>query len=732
MSTIYYTLSADCASVECQNSVLSGYLKLTKQDMPPRGGIDGVRKSAGRYFIGPKNVALERGSLKSIAQGYSVTEKTDGERALLFSDSMGRCYRIDNRLNVFDAGVQCGKGGCIFDGEYVKDKGVEAFYIFDTYFYDRQSVVSKHDLKYRQSLASNAGFTKRDKGVDVKVKKFLFVDGADSIFALSKQILESKHDTVIDGLVFTPVDAPRDLRDLGARTFKWKPPQDNTIDFLVKFDPSAKIKQGTPPTDHVYAQLIVGSNPIRDIDPVAILAMSKAPGTGAAAPAPHDYVERVFEECFLALDDDGKLVTAKGEVVASGMIVEMGMDDERRWVPKRIRDDKNQTLKRQKGHISGTANDYQVAVKTLRTIVNPVTQDMITGAAGIPDDEEVDASSDDVYYSQYQTAAQRQNSPLIGLRDFHNWVKGELLAKYGGRGKSLFDIGVGRGGDLMKWKKAGYDKVVGVDVSSANILGTASKNSVMEDCAYKRYADALSSSRHESIPKALFIVMDAGKEWDDAYIGGLTPDHMSNRYVAQVAFKSGVSSRDVKEPHMRDQWFGVVDKQFDVVSCQFAVHYFFKDEATLGAFCANLGRILKAGGYFIGTCMDGALVHDLLSSQRGEVAEALAPSDGKPLWRIQRKYDPVQYDRIDGSRNIGLCINNYIASIGKHFDEYLVDVRTLQGALAPHGLSLVVEESDLLRDLYSDYKIRGTSTAKMTPDIERYSFLNRQFVFRKE
>ena len=78
----------------------------------------------------------------------------------------------------------------------------------------------------------------------------------------------------------------------------------------------------------------------------------------------------------------------------------------------------------------------------------------------------------------------RQESPIIGLKSFNNWIKSVLIKhladpvlKEGsprttnmsglarrsraGTGKVL-DIGIGKGGDLNKWLKANIRELVGV------------------------------------------------------------------------------------------------------------------------------------------------------------------------------------------------------------------------------------------------------------------------------
>lgn len=71
---------------------------------------------------------------------------------------------------------------------------------------------------------------------------------------------------------------------------------------------------------------------------------------------------------------------------------------------------------------------------------------------------------------------QRQQSPIIGLKNFNNWVKSVLITRFAhpvlssshggpreGRGKVL-DMGCGKGGDLTKWEKARIRELIGVGV----------------------------------------------------------------------------------------------------------------------------------------------------------------------------------------------------------------------------------------------------------------------------
>jgi hypothetical protein len=80
----------------------------------------------------------------------------------------------------------------------------------------------------------------------MRIKNFLY---GDDIFKLSKQIWDSKHlyPYKLDGLIYTPQFEPvgydsskfdfyTQLRTAWYRNLKWKPAEENTIDFLVKFE----------------------------------------------------------------------------------------------------------------------------------------------------------------------------------------------------------------------------------------------------------------------------------------------------------------------------------------------------------------------------------------------------------------------------------------------------------------------------------------------------------------
>lgn len=134
------------------------------------------------------------------------------------------------------------------------------------------------------------------------------------------------------------------------------------------------------------------------------------------------------------------------------------------------------------------------------------------------------------------------------LRKFHNDAKRALLELFAKRAGKLLDLACGRGGDLHKWRALEVKKVLGLDISGASI-----------DEARARCA-AIRADLRFSFERA-----------------------------------------DLAEP-----WLGA--DPYDVVSCMFALHYFFDTERAAQAIVKTAADNLREGGYFIGIVPDARQV----------------------------------------------------------------------------------------------------------------------------
>uniref|UniRef100_A0A1I7TTH8 mRNA cap guanine-N(7) methyltransferase n=1 Tax=Caenorhabditis tropicalis TaxID=1561998 RepID=A0A1I7TTH8_9PELO len=154
----------------------------------------------------------------------------------------------------------------------------------------------------------------------------------------------------------------------------------------------------------------------------------------------------------------------------------------------------------------------------------------------------------------------RQQSRIFFMRNMNNWIKSQLINDGMKRVNEnnvskprVLDIACGKGGDLRKWDISGAKHVVMADVAEVSVQQ-----------AEERYKQM--RSYPDNIFSAQFIVADCTKENLQTLI-------------------------ENKDP-------------FDLVSCQFAMHYSFVDELSAKTFINNAVGMLKPGGVFIGTLPD--------------------------------------------------------------------------------------------------------------------------------
>ncbi|CDW75150.1 UNKNOWN [Stylonychia lemnae] len=173
----------------------------------------------------------------------------------------------------------------------------------------------------------------------------------------------------------------------------------------------------------------------------------------------------------------------------------------------------------------------------------------------------------DVFYDEdiQDNQQTREYSDINFLRKFNNFIKAVLINKYIDRlpykySPSIFDLCSGKGGDLRKWILKKPSHYVALEYQEQLI---------------KIAIERLREIRNVEFP-SIFVVADAGDE-------SMTID----KVLADDKF------RDIKSSIV-----------FDMVSCQFAMHYMFESEKKLRNFLHNVSCKLTPGGFFIGTTID--------------------------------------------------------------------------------------------------------------------------------
>jgi hypothetical protein len=460
--------------------------------------------------------------------------------------------------------------------------------------------------------------------------------------------------------------------------------------------------------------------------------------------------------------------TEEGELFEENTIVEFSYDLKRpagfRWIPLRVRHDKTAEL-RSGGRNYG--NDWSVCVANWKTIHHPITASMITSGREIPSLENRTIGGEEgetVYYSR-DVGQNRSQSVTRSLRDFHNlYVKRKLIVgaahlmnakgrgiDSGMEGVKLLDLSVGKGGDLNKFIAAGVSFVYGVDISEDNI-----RNPLDGVCA--RYLDAHRQSG--SIFRGIFQVADSSRNIRKGEAFKTEKD----KAVVRAIFGEGGKNADLlgKAP-LAKRVFGWGENGFEVLSCQFSLHFMCENAMKFHGFMRNLAECTKVGGVFICTTFDGLeLFKKLRGKMEGDTwtvfneGGRVGGGGGERMFQLTKRYSESDFP--EDEMGLGYGVDVFQESINKTFREYLVHPEFLRKVMFDYGFSLLRREeaqsigfssgSGLFSDLFGRLKEEAGDSGvgrfgkgggdsgygnavHMSVEEKAISFLNRYYIFRK-
>ena len=762
-----------------------------------------------KEFCGPASYTLELKNIQphkikeemkipNIRDDYTVTDKADGLRKLLFVDNDGKIYYITTNMGIEFSGFMVTDKklfGSLLDGEHVlhnKTGGfINLYAAFDIYYVAGKSVREKAFMpleadaertNFRLVLLNNymtalnnslrsitqKGNNSAPESLPVRFSVKNFYTG--SIFESCRILLEKEKDGLFeyetDGLIFTPArfgvggnkagEASKPMKVTWEHSFKWKPPQYNTIDFLVT---TKKNKMGQDVVSNVFVdgENMQQNEQLTQFKTLMLRCGYDEKKHGMLDPCNHVYEDKIrdrdFDDedsykpvlfhptnpydneahlCEIDLKKDAnyiaQMMCENGDVIENNMIVEfrydLTKDKRRRWIPLNVRYDKTAEFRAGQRNYG---NAYHVANSNWHSIHHPVTADMLSTGANIP--EEVS----DVYYNR-----KFDDKHTEAMRDFHNLVvKRRLITDVAKKGDTLIDFAVGKGGDLAKWTAARLSFVFGVDVAQDNL-----ENKIDGACA--RYINFRRS--HRFVPDALFVNGDSGRNIRD----GVAINSEKQREITYQVF--GSKPKTEKYGKGVEKSYGRGKHGFDMSVCMFALHYFFKDAQTLENFVKNVSECTKTGGHFVGCCFDGKKLFEALKDKsRGEGVTLRKQHKGedKKIWELIKEYDQEIFE--DDESSLGYTVSVYQDSINKYFDEFLVNFDYFERVMENQGFKLLTREEEaevgfpastgnfkilfeqtrLRAEQDSYYRRKIGKTLHMNADEKYISFLNRYFIFKK-
>ena len=318
-------------------------------------------------------------------------------------------------------------------------------------------------------------------------------------------------------------------------------------------------------------------------------------------------------------------------------------------------------------------NFINVALDIFSNILDPVTEDTITTPQ---QPRQQQPRQQQPHQQQPHQQPRSQQSDFYGMRKFHNWIKSNDILKYTQQKTTLLDLACGKAGDIHKWLNSSIHTITGIDINPDYI--TEAKRRTQE------------TLRKTNSDKTI-----------DLHLLNLSTQSITND-------------------------LGITDS-YDIINCQFALHYFFKSPETAHNFFQNVSSHLNNNGFFIGTLFDGMKVFNTL--QNGDIHHT---KNNSTLVKITKHYSQENFTELN---DFGEQINVFLGGSTiltvpdqSGTPEYIVNFNTLVNLAKQYDLELV--ESNLFQNLYRDWIINNNGSE--FSDIEKdFSFLNRNFIFRK-
>jgi hypothetical protein len=617
-----------------------------------------------------------------------------------------------------------------------------------------------------------------------------------TIFDITKHTLDisSLYNYHNDGLIFTPTNVGISVfkteniafRCTWFESYKWKPSNHNTIDFLINIvqdnsgiDSIYNVYTSADENEMVYLQykkihLYCGYVVDNTMNPMYTVLKNNTINTMNPNNNNHNhnnYRPYKFRPCNpsdpyayicnIQYHCDGTMRTENGEKIENNCIIEFRYDTSSirytndnawNWIPSRVRYDKTKELRDElkrrendkKEELSiNYGNSYKVANDIWTSIHNPISYTNITTGT-------IKNTSDntDVYYKPYKN----RNQSTIALRNFHNkYIKHTLLLSISKLvtcvNKTLIDVSVGKAGDLYKWIDAKLHFVYGIDINNDNIQNKT-------DGACVRY---LHSCNDNNKLLALFSIGDTSKNIKNGECynineiqtatNNIVGIHDNFQTTPQLTISASISHHifGIQQYHQIEHIpYGICQEGFSISSLQFSLHYYFKDINTLRSLLCNIIECTKISGYFIGTCYDGTKLFHKLQENNIVIKNNVT---NNTILEIQKLYTKDIFN--DDETSLGYAIKVWQESIHKYNNEYLINFPFFIQLCKEYGLEplddIIAKDigiihafasfEDLYIQLQDKHNLHPTTkygkALFMTEEEKEISFLNKIFVFKR-
>ena len=377
-------------------------------------------------FIGPLPHTISKAEFETgiLSCNYSVTDKADGLRKLLFINSQGKSLLIGraNGNALITGSIYVGTIGqknTVYDGELIElIPGKYEYHIFDC-VYSNGDDVRNLDLISRLKLvnttkspgSSSSSSIKRSPKFKSSIglyKKKFYVNDNESMYTHAYKLWENKGNKpyTLDGLIFTPIYT----NYYNDSIYKWKPV--DTFDFYI-------VKTSGNTSHETWTLNIAGFDKRNNYAHYTFRGFDGRGTFSYKKQGRHMTIKSLIPFQYGTVRIENSLASR----FKNNTVIEFKFSTQQsKFIPLQTREDKK------------FANGILAVNDAYTSLMNPITHSML-----------------------------RNGKYVFCGRKFHNAIKNDLIQKYVKKSKVL-DIGVGAGGNIHKYKKANVSRLVGINI----------------------------------------------------------------------------------------------------------------------------------------------------------------------------------------------------------------------------------------------------------------------------
>lgn len=601
---------------------------------------------------------------------YYLSDKADGDRCFILIEALEdfniyiigshECINVTkfilNFKSKFNFNKNYFKNITVLDAEFInlKDSMFEKAYIFDVLVLNGEKLTDKI-MEQRNTKLDEICKNTGDK-IQKKILIRLSSNGSlDSDYRVQiKNIYERKYRLYpVDGLIFTPNFSnsevikyikPENYFDMVV--YKWKPPSQMTIDFMVMKAPKKLlgIKPYIPKENHELYLLFCGIkykifkslNMEYISEYKSIFDQYKFSDTYFPiqfSPSIYPYAYIYYHPMDFKLDD--KII---GENDLHGHVVEFKYNchsenfgkDKCLWIIEKLRPDRDINIAKGIGY----GNDFITAESTFQSYQNPLTLDMLINTTG-------GAQNSAPYFATQKSLIYKP------LTKFNAFSKSQMIRQLENC-EWVIDLASGKGQDLFVYN------------------GFKIKNCLFIE-RDKDALEELNRRKYELDKKEFYVYNSRPNENLSVYTKNAD---LTTNYEQLIE----LISDDIPLPQ----------KGVNGIVINFAIHYIITDKYSLNNFVNLINNLLKKGGIFIFTCFNGNKINDLLRNIEYEKSWDLYDNN-QLKYSITKKYNDEFSDTHPFGHKISVI---HPFSAGEYYDENLLNINVIIDEFKNRGFIL--------------------------------------------